>query len=411
MLGKALLHCAEFYHSATHAAPLGMHIAEPTFDYAKIAARKDKVVSRLVGGIGYLMQANGVDVVNGRGVLTSAGTIAVGEETFTAENIILATGSVPAAIPIPGIDLPNVMNSDAVLSLTTCPESIVIIGGGVIGIEFASLFGMLGKKVTVIEMLPNIMGPAMDPDISAAMMKELKKRSVDVKCNARVLSIEEGMTVHYALGEETKQATGDIVIVAVGRKPNTGGIGLREAGVETDARGYVVVDDNMRTNIKNIYAIGDITGKIQLAHVASAQGNAAAQNICGGNRTVDYAAVPSCVYTDPEVATIGMTEGQAEKAGYAVKTGMFPMAGNGRSLVLDRTGGFVKLVTDATSGKVLGAQLMCANATEMIAGVSLAVSAGLSAEDVSSAIFPHPTVSEAIGEAAHDIFGLSNNKA
>ena len=407
---KALLHSSELYSEAASGGTMGVRAEGLSFDYGKIAGRKDKVIKRLVGGIAYLMQANGVDVVNGFGVLQDKNTISVGDSVINAENIILATGSVPVVPPIPGGDCAGVLDSTGVLALTECPERVIIIGGGVIGIEFATMFAQLGKKVTVIEMLPVIMGSDTDAELSAAVCKYLKKKKVDIQLGGRVLEIKDGPVVVYEKDGDVKEVSGDIAVMAVGRKPFTSGCGLENVGICTDDKGFVCIDDNMRTSVPNIYAIGDITGKIQLAHVASAQGCAAAHTIAGEPKTVDYASVPTCIYTEPEVACVGLTEAQAAAAGKKVKVGMFPMAGNGRSLVLDKTNGFAKVVAEESSGQIIGAQLYCANATDMIATFALAMHAHIDIETFASTVFPHPTVSEAIGEAAHDVFGLSNNK-
>ena len=399
---KALLHSAEMYEEILHSASLGIQASEVTFDYAKMADRKNKIVSRLSGGVEALLKGHGVDIVRGQASLIDRNTMKVGEEIVEADKIILAMGSYPARIPIPGADKEGVMDSDGVLALEEIPERVVIIGGGVIGIEFASLFGSLGKKVTVIEMLPGIMGPAMDGAISSTMMRLLRRKKIDIHVNSKVLEIKDGLQVAYEENGEVKEAGGDLVVIAVGRRPSTAGLGLEEAGIHME-RGFVQVDEHLETNISGIYAIGDITGKIQLAHVASAQGLVAAANAAGKTEVMNYDVVPSCIYTSPEVACVGLTEEQAREKGFEVRCGKFSTAGNGRSMVMGEGNGFAKIVTEAGTGKILGAQLLCSRATDMIAEIAVAMNAGAGVEVIADTIHPHPTVSEIIMEASHDV--------
>lgn len=398
---KALLHSAEMYDAMLHSAALGIDTAGVTFDYAKMADRKKKIVSRLSGGVEYLLKGHGVDIVRANARLIDKNRIKAGEEIIEADRIILAMGSCPAGIPIPGIDKEGVTDSDGVLALEEIPQSVVIIGGGVIGMEFATLFGSLGKKVTVIEMLSGIMGPVVDSDISSTMIKLLRRKRVDIHVNAKVLAIKDGLWVSYEEKGEVKEACGEMVVVAVGRKPLTSGMGLEELGIQME-RGFIQVDEHLETSVPGIYAIGDITGKLQLAHVASAQGLVAAANAAGRLAVMDYDVVPSCIYTNPEVACIGLTEEQARENGFEVKTGRFATAGNGKSMVMGESNGFVKIVADAGTGKILGAHLLCSRATDMIAEIAVAMKAGAGVDGIADTIHPHPTVSEIIMEACHD---------
>lgn len=354
------------------------------------------------------LRGNKVTHVSGKAAMTSATSFVVGGVEYHADKIILATGSEPARIPIPGIDLPGVMNSDGVLSATACPESVVIIGGGVIGIEFATLFNQLGKKVTVIEMLPKIMGN-IDADITKQMGLILKRAKVDVHTNAKVVEIQPGMKVVYEENGKTCIAEGEAVVVAIGRKPVTADLGLEAIGVKTE-RGFVTVDDEMRTSVPNIYAIGDITGKIQLAHVASAQGMVAAHNCAGEHKKMCYDIVPSCIYTTPEIASVGLSEEQAKEKDLDVKVGTFPVTANGRSMVMNLAQGVAKIVTDAQTGQIYGGQIMAPRATDMIAEIAVAMKAEMTIEELADTIHPHPTVSEVIMEAAHDVEGLCCHK-
>lgn len=405
---KALLHSAEAYHELGNAKSLGITLGEYSFQYKKMAKRKDKVVRQLRSGVENLVAGHGAEIIRGEAVLTGPHTIQVGEETVEAEQIILAVGSVPAAIPVSGADLPGVVNSDGVLALEECPDSLVIVGGGVIGVEFATLFNSLGKQVTILEMMPSILY-GNDPDICLAMTELLADRGVKIFTGAKLTEIKEGLTCIFEQNGETLTAEGQMVVMATGRKPDSRSLGLETAGVKCE-RGFVPVDKEMRTNVNHIFAIGDLTGKQQLAHVATAQGIVAAHNTAGEHRTMEYNAVPGCIYTTPEIACVGLTEEKASAAGYQVKTGRFPVSGNGRSLAIGCQDGFATLVADATTGKVLGCHILAPHATEMIGEITLGIANGLTVEAVSDTIHAHPTVSEIIMEAAHDVEGLCCHK-
>ena len=278
---KALLHSAEVFETVKAAEKYGVSAGGATFDYKKISKNKDSVVTKLRNGIGYLEKKAGVDVVSGVAAFKSSKTLIVGGEEIIADNIIIATGSAPAKVPIPGIDTDGVMDSDGVLALTECPKSVVIIGGGVIGVEFATLYNALGIEVTIIEMMSEIL-PTVDEEIAGMMHTELKKKGVKIFVGARVEKIAPGITVTFDQGGQ-KTANAEKCIVAIGRKPVTDGLNLEAIGVGQE-RGFVVVDDYLCTNVNGVYAIGDVTGKLQLAHVASAQGLVAAHNIAGGQK-------------------------------------------------------------------------------------------------------------------------------
>jgi dihydrolipoamide dehydrogenase len=408
---KALLHTAELYDEVkTHGKDLGL-LGGLSVDYAALAGRKDRIVAKLRKGIESLVKARKIEIIRGYAVLTGAKTFKVENEEYGADNLVLAAGSEPASIPVPGADLPRVINSDAVLSLTSLPESAVIIGGGVIGIEFATLLSSLGKKVIIIEMLPKILN-GMDDDISTLMAKLLKKRGVEIHTGAKLLSIRAegtGAAAVYEEGGASPEARGDLVIMAAGRRPATKNLGFEAAGI-AQVKGFATVDDHLRTNVPGVYAIGDITGKVQLAHVASAQALAAAANIAGKNTVMKYDIVPACVYTNPEIASVGMTEEAVKAAGIPYKTGNFPSAGNGRSLIMNEASGFVKILTREKTGEILGAHIAAARATDMIGEIALAMRAEATVEELADTIHAHPTINEMIMEAAHDIEGLCCHK-
>jgi dihydrolipoamide dehydrogenase len=403
---KALLHAAEVYHTVKHSAEYGIMVREAGFDFAKIAVKKDEVVRQLRGGVASLLKSNKVAVINGRGVIADRNTIAVTggtPRTVTAAKMIIATGSRPSKPPIPGIDGDRVINSDGVMSLTACPEQVVIIGGGVIGVEIATVFNTLGKQVTIVEMMDQIL-PGTDGEIAQLLRKSLERRGVKIFTGAKVTALKSAAkgTCSFAFGGKTLEAEGDLVIVAIGRHPNTEDIGLEKVGVATE-RGFIQVNDQLETSVPGIYAIGDVTGKVMLAHVASTQGLVAAANAAGAHRKMCYDIVPSCIYTSPEIATVGLTEAAAVKQGYQIKIGTFPIAGNGKSLIMGVREGVIKMVADKTTGEILGAQLMAPRATDLITEISVAMKLESTIEEVADTIHPHPTVSEIIMEAAHDV--------
>jgi dihydrolipoamide dehydrogenase len=418
---KTLLHTAELYDEIRgHGKELGLTAGGLAVDYAALAARKDAVTGKLRRGIEGLVKGRKITLIKGRAVLGAGKTFTVEDASgagtgYAAGDIIIATGCEPSSIPVPGADLPSVLNSDAVLSLTQAPESAVIIGGGVIGVEFATLFNALGKKITIIEMLPKILN-GMDDSACATMTKILTKRGVAIHTGAKLLEIraeanagKTGAVCYYEEGGAKKEASGDIVIMAVGRRPVTKALGLEAAGIACE-RGFITVDDRMATNVPGIWAIGDVTGKIQLAHAASAQGLAAAANIAGKNARMSYNIIPACVYTNPEIASVGMTEEAAKAAGLPVKTGSFPAAANGRSMIMNVNDGFVKIITHAETGEILGAHIMAPRATDMIGEIAALMKAEGTIEELAGTIHAHPTVSEMIMEAAHDVEGLCCHK-
>ncbi|MDR0387509.1 MAG: dihydrolipoyl dehydrogenase [Treponema sp.] len=406
---KTLLHTAELYaEMKNHGKELGIMTENLSVDYAALADRRDRIIARLRKGIESLVKGRRITILRGNAVLTGSRSFRTEEGEYTAQNIVIATGSEPAAVPVPGADRPEVINSDAVLAARTLPESVVIIGGGVIGVEFAVLFASLGRKVTIIEMLPHILN-TMDESIRETQTKILKKMGVEIHTGARLLEILAGGRCVYEERGLRQEVSGGAVIMAAGRRPATGALGLEAAGVAVE-KGFVTVDGCLRTNVPGIYAIGDVTGKAQLAHAASAQGLAAAANIAGKETEMRYDSIPACVYTNPEIASVGMTEARIKEAGLPYNTGMFPAAANGRSLIMGDSSGFVKLLTHRDTGEILGAHIMAKRATDMIGEIALAMRAEATVEELADTVHAHPSLSEMIMEAAHDAEGLCCHK-
>ncbi len=399
---KALLKSASVYHMMQNAAFFGINTNGISADWTAVMARKTKVVGHLVGGIGQLVQANGINLVSGRATLKDAHTIAANGTDYTAENIILATGSQPTLPPIEGIREADVMTSDDLLNMQELPQSMVIIGGGVIGLEFAFLLHRFGVRVTIIEMLPDILAMA-DAAIIAAVAKDLKKAGVAIVTGAKVKRVEKG-AVLYEKDDAEARVDADRILIATGRRPSFDAAMLDRVEI-SHAKGVVHTDDCMRTNVPGIYAIGDLNGKSMLAHTASEEGIVAVEHICGHAVSMDYRFIPQCVYLEPEIAWVGITEQQARAAGYDVNIGTFPIGANGKSVIEAETTGFIKFVADRKHGEILGAHLYCAHATDMIAEVALAMKSECCIEDIAGCIHPHPTVSEAIMEAANATIG------
>ena len=410
---KALLHGAELYETAKAGGVFGIS-GDVKIDYAKLAAFKDDRVSKLVRGVEALEKANGVEVIKGFGVVAGPHTIKVGERTVTWDKLILAMGSAPAKPPVPGME--TAYTSDDVLAAKFLVSNVIIIGGGVIGLEFATLFSSLGKKVTIIEMMPEIL-PGCIPEITSKTKAILKKKGVELILGAKVTGVVNGRSVTFEKDGVAGERKASAVVVCAGRRPMTRDCGLETIGLET-TRGYVMVDDHLRTAVEDVYAIGDISvydmggriANIQLAHVASAQGMVAAANIAGKDATMRYDRVPACIYTSPEIAYVGLSEEAAKAKGLEVETGSFNIAANGRCLVMNENTGIVKVVAEKGTGKLLGCQIMAPRATDMIAEVTAILELGGTVEQLSGVIHPHPTVSEVIAEAIHDVEGLSVNQ-
>jgi dihydrolipoamide dehydrogenase len=403
---KALLASAERLDELRHAGDLGIKVnGEVSFDWSAVMNHKERTVRQLRGGVELLMKTNGITVFKGTGSLMARDRVRVegadGAQELTARNVILATGSVEARPPIPGLDLPGVIGSTQALSIDDVPSSIVIIGGGILGCEFASIFSHFGAKVTVIEMMDRII-PLEDADLGAGLARAFGRQGIDVKTGAKVLGITqqgEGLRVEYEANGQKTTVDAPRVLVAIGRVPYTEGLGLDRIGVAMDRR-FVKVDDHLRTSVPGIWAIGDLTGKVMLAHVASAQGEVAVENIMGHERTMDYSVVPSCGYMMPQAASVGLSEAKAREAGHEVKVGTFPFQASGRAIASRSTEGFVKVVADEKWGRILGVHVLHPRASDVIEEAVVAMKLESSIEDLVAAIHPHPTFTEAIAEAA-----------
>jgi len=410
---KALIHSAALWKRAHEAAAFGVTASNWTFDWGRAQGRKQEVVRAQVQGIGTLLGAAKVEVKQGTGSLVDARTVKVlangAAETVSARAIIIATGSEPAGIPGVEIDGERVLTSTEALELSELPKTFLIVGGGVIGMEFASMLSSLGTQVTVVEMLPQILAME-DPMLVRVLQGALQRQGVGFHLNAKVEKVERtGAGVRVQVGGGTS-LEGERALIATGRDLNSRGIGLEAVGVKVE-KGAIQVNERMETSVPGIYAIGDVTGISLLAHVASMQGLVAAANVTGGKAAMDYSALPNCIYTDPEIASVGLSEPAAKQQGRAVKVGRFNFAALGKAMCIGETVGMVKVVADAQTDKVLGVGIVGPHATDIIAEGVLAIRHGLTAGQVAEAIHSHPTLPEAVAEAMHDVHGQAIHKA
>ena len=393
---KTLLNSSKVYHYATHGEVYGVKSENVEFDLGVVMARKRNVIETLRKGIAGLMKMNKVTVVSGEAKLVSRSEVKVGDEVYQGENILIAVGSSPAKPPIPGIDNDCVYDSTRLLDVEELPESLVVVGGGVIGCEFACFFGTLGVPVTVIEMLPEIC-PAVDAEIAKMLRQGLGKHNIKFHLGARVESIGDG-EVTFSAKDKSQTIKASHVLVATGRVCNVDGLGLDDVKVDYDRRG-IKVDDRCATNVPGIWAIGDVTGKQWLAHSASRMGEVVVHNICGRADRMRYNAIPGVIYTMPEVGTVGLTEAQAKEQGIPVKTGKMPLTASGRFLAENERGrGVCKVVVNAESNALLGVHIIGGACSEMVFGAAAMIEGEMRVEEIEDIVFPHPTVSEMIRE-------------
>jgi dihydrolipoamide dehydrogenase len=409
---KALLHASEMFAEAVHALPaLGVDVGKPKLDLKKMMAHKDATVKANVDGVAFLMKKHKVDVFKGTGSVLGEGKVAVkGADGKTQEletkNIVIATGSDVAGIP--GVEVEfdekTIISSTGAIALDKVPETMIVVGGGVIGLELGSVWSRLGAKVTVVEYLDTILG-GMDGDVAKQFQRMLAKQGMTFHLGAKVTGVaksKKGATVTFepVKGGDKQSLEADVVLVATGRKPYTEGLGLAKAGVVLDERGRVRTDSHWRTNVPGIYAIGDVIAGPMLAHKAEDEGVAVAETIAGQAGHVNYDVIPGVVYTAPEVASVGKTEEELKKAGIAYKTGKFPFSANGRARAMLHTDGFVKFLADAATDRVLGVHIVGHGAGEMIHECAVLMEFGGSSEDLGRTCHAHPTMSEAVREAA-----------
>jgi dihydrolipoyl dehydrogenase len=413
---KALLSVIELGEKLKKAQDLGLNLAGPaTFNPKQMVARKNQVVTGLVKGIATLFKGWSITHVEGRGTLQNAQTVEVQKadgtsESIPADAIILATGSSWPNLPLFPIDGTSIITSKEALEISRIPERLLIIGGGVEGCEFASLYSGLGSKVSIVEMMPRLL-PLEDEEVSALMERELKKRKVELHTGTKVEKLTKSETGHVAILDNGTSWEADTILVSVGRRFNTSGLGLDTVGVQLGERGEISVNDRMETNVPGVYAIGDVVGKAMLAHVASAQGKVAVENIMGHEQAIDYTVIPAGIFTLPEVGRVGLTEQQVREQGIEPKVGRFRFAGLGKSHAVGDTIGFAKVIAHPETDAILGAHLVGAHAADLVHEAAMAMQMKATAAQMAEMIHAHPTHAEVLMEAAEDVHELAVHQA
>ncbi len=402
---KTFCHYSELIEGMSKAEALGITQA-PAFDFAKVAERKEAVVAQLREGIGQLLRHKLITVLEGKASLKDAHTVVVDGVEYSGDKIIIATGSVSASLPIPGVDLPGVITSKEILELTEVPKRLAVIGGGVIGLEFASIFKSFGSEVCVLEYAPTIL-PRFDVDLAKRLKLALGKRGIKIETAAQVTGIsqvEGGLSVSYLTKAGEAAAQADVVLMAVGRRANLDSLNLADIGIEFTRRG-ITVDQNMETNVPGVYAIGDVLGQMMLAHAATFQGLRALNHICGQVDSIDFGIIPAAVFTMPEAATVGMTEDEAKVAGIAVRCLKSQFRANGKAVSMDDADGFCKLLVSEEDGRLLGCHLFGPHAADIVQEIAALLAKRATLADLQSVIHAHPTLGEVIQSAAHSAYG------
>lgn len=404
---KALVESSTLLRKMREADRYGLVVeGDVRADFGAVMARKDAIVSRIVDSVHGLLEAQGVDVLSGTARLVSPDKVVVEQSTgqateLTFRSALIATGSVAGRPRLEGADLPGVLDSRQLLSLREQPQRLVVVGASVVGMEMATIFHNLGSQVTVLGRQTFL--KSVDPQLARRYRSIATRRGLCLTIGVdfeRIESVDGSLRMHYSSRGKPAFVDADAVLLAAGQTPVTSGLGLEDAGVETDERGFIRVDSRLRTSVPGIYAAGDVVGGWMLAHVASHEGIVAAENALGGDREMDYRAVPNCVFTDPEIAGVGYTEPEAKEAGYNVAVARFPLSASGRALTMGEEEGLVRLVHDVETGRVLGVHMMGAHASELIAEGALAVKMGASVADLADTMHQHPTLSECLMEAA-----------
>jgi dihydrolipoamide dehydrogenase len=420
---KALLKSAEVFHLCKRAGEFGVEAGDPTFDMAAAVKRSRQISEQVTKGVEYLLKQNKIQVLHGRAYIAGPGRIEVldsGDEPIAAvraENILIATGARPSSIPGIAIDGRRVISSTEAMALNNVPQSLVIVGAGAVGVEFAYFFNAVGCKVTLVEMLPSIL-PGEDAEISKLLTRFFKKQGMEIVTSAKVTSLDiRGDRVVVVLETEKGGVEYETpeVLMAIGVRPNSDGLGLEDLGVELDAGGFIEVDEYKRTSTEGVYAVGDVAGQPLLAHVASAEGILAVEAIAGlSPEPHRLELMPRCVYCQPQVASVGLSEEKAaewaEREGRKIKIGRFPFRASGKSVAVGERDGIVKIISEGESGKVLGAAIVGSEATELIAEIGLAMTLGATCEQVLATVHAHPTLSESVMEAAGDAVGMAIHK-
>lgn len=414
---KALLHVAKVISESVDAKNFGVEYSKPKIDLKKMRSWKDEVVNKLTSGLGQVSKLRKIEYIKGNAKFLSDNSIELtrendSKETISFENIIIATGSNPAKIPSLNINSSRVLDSTSALDIEDIPKSMLVIGGGYIGLELGTVYATLGTKVTVVEMLPAILNGA-DNDLVAVLQKKIKSLFESILVETKVVSLEEVKAGIKVIFEDNKsqrtEKIFDKVLISIGRKPNSKNLGLENTKIEIDNKGFIKVDNQLRTSVKNIFAIGDVAGEPMLAHKASHEGRVASEVIAGHKSAFEPKAIPAVIFTDPEIAWCGLTENEAKEKNIEISVAKFPWAASGRALTIGRTDGLTKLILDPKTERILGMGIVGPGAGDLIAEGVLAVEMGANATDLKLSIHPHPTLSETIMEAAEVFYGQSTH--
>lgn len=416
---KALIYAGGLFEKMGHSSEMGIEVEGAKINFPKLMKWKDSVVQKLTGGVAGLLKANGCTVVAGEAQFASstllniksgdakAGSAGSGITQIRFKQCVIATGSRPMSLPGFEIDQKQILDSTGALNLQKAPKSLLCIGGGYIGLELGTFYAKIGTQVTVVEAFPNLLG-GVDPDLTKVVSRRLDKMGVTVKLNTKVKGCKKsakGVEVTVMDGNTEKKLEAEMVLVTIGRIPNSDGLSLDKAGLKPDAKGFLGVDAQRRTQVPHIYAIGDIAGQPLLAHKGSKEGMVAAEAIAGMKSVYDVVAMPAVIFTDPEIATVGLTEAEAKAKGIDVQIGNFPYAANGRALSIAEPDGFVKMLGDRKTGRLLGVHIVGAEASNLISEAALALEMGAHVEDLALTVHPHPTLPEAMMEAAEATLG------
>jgi dihydrolipoamide dehydrogenase len=411
---KTLYHVAVILSGIKKAKDFGIDVSTPKLDFKETMARKNAIVEMQRNALQSNFKRNNIELLNGKGELISDNKIAVKTDDsqgieVEAKNIIIATGSSASDVKPFDLSEDGVMDNTGILSIEEVPGSLLIIGGGVIGSEFANIFSSFGTKVTIIEMLPRILSTE-DEEVSKVIHRVFEQKGIDIFTDTVIEKVEKSDKSFICTSSGGERISADKVLISVGRKPNSGGIGIDKAGLEVDQKGYIKTDLNLRTNIKGIYAVGDVIGGLQLAHVAAEEGKIAAENIAGKDKKMDYSVIPWAVFTYPEIGTVGLNEAQARKKNIEVCKGIFPFSSSGKAYITGETEGFIKIVTSSETGEILGAQMVGPRASDLVHEIAVAMKGEMLVDDLVSTVHSHPTFSEAVQEAAEDCFGVATHK-
>jgi dihydrolipoamide dehydrogenase len=411
---KTLYHVAVTLEEIKKAKNFGIDVSLPKLDFKKVMAIKDSIIETQRTSIAFQFKKNNVELIKGVGKVAVKGRVTVktssGQDIeIEAKNIIIATGSSASDVEPFEMSEDGIIDNIGILSLKEIPESLLIIGGGVVGSEFANIFSSFGSKVTIVEMLPRILS-AEDEGVAELIYKIFRKKAVNVFTGSKVESFKKSGKKFLCTTSGGDKITADKILISVGRKPNSTGIGLEEAGVEVDSKGYIKVDSYLKTNVDGIYAIGDVIGGFQLAHVASEEGKVAVENIMGKAKEMSYDVIPWAVFTSPEIGSVGLNEVQAREKNIKVCTGIFPFSSSGKAYITGETEGFIKIVTNSETGEILGAQIVGPQASNLVHEVAVAMKGELLVDDIASTVHSHPTLSEAVMEAAEDCLGIATHR-